>query len=326
MAYSNRNDLPLPLAIFLAADAYDHNEDVVSVTKFIKPLRELILAERVTGKQLIQREADVLDQLQSRLGTATHAHMENVLKDDKLRNAALEALGIPQKTRDKIVVNPADLKAGQIPLLSEYTGYKEHQGFVFRGTADIIFNGRLADIKQTTTYSHVDANKDKKYGMQGSMYRWIMPKLITENIMDIYEIYINWERFKALQQAAYPQNRIHVKNIPLMEPRETERYVNGKVKLIDDLYNAKDEDIPECTDEELWRSPSVFKYYKDPNKTERSNGNFDNYADALAKKHANNDVGIIKEVKSTVRACLYCDAFPVCEQAKRLQQAGEIAT
>lgn len=31
--------------------------------------------------------------------------------------------------------------------------------------------------------------------------------------------------------------------------------------------NKPDEEIPECTDEELWRSPTKYKYYSDPNKT-----------------------------------------------------------
>ena len=325
MGYSNRTNLPLPIAVMLAADGYDHNDDVVSVTKFIKPVRELILTDRVNPKSVIVQDPDVLDMLKSRLGTATHAHLENVWLNEKVRTAALLSLGLPKKSVDKIVVNPETLKKGDIPMYTEKTGFKEVEGLVFRGTADIIFNYRLGDLKQTSTFSFRDPGKDHKYALQGSLYRWMMPDLIKEDSMDIYEVYLNWERFKSLQDPnGYPNEPVIVKNIPLMSIKETDRYVRNKIKLIDELYDAPDDDIPECTDEELWRKPPVYKYYVDPDKRARSSGNFSTYAEAQEKKHSKGDVGIIVEVKSKVGACKFCPALPACGQAKRYAQSGEL--
>lgn len=324
MPYDNRSNLPLPIAVFLAADDYNHDDEVISVTKFIKPVRELILSDRVNSNSQIIRDPDVLDMYKSRLGSATHARIESMWLNDDVRNSALIALGIPDKTIGKIVVNPDQLKPGEIPAYFEKTGFKEVDGLMFRGSADYIFNYRLGDFKQTSTFSYNDKGKDHKYMLQGSLYRWIMPDLIKEDSMHIVEMYLDWMRFKAMQDSNYPPEAIVVKDIPLMSLKETDRFVRQKIKLIDELYDAPDDQIPECTDMELWRKEPVFKYYKNPDKRDRSSGNFNTYADALAKKHASGDVGVIIEVKSKVGACKFCNAMPVCGQAKRYAQSGEL--
>lgn len=325
MGYENRSNLPLPIALFLAADDYNHNPDVVSVTKFIKPVRELILSDRVETANVIVKDPDVLDMYKSRLGSATHARIESLWLNEDIRNKALADLGVPPKSISKIKVNPDVINKGDIPAFFEKTGFKVIDGVEFRGTADFIFNYRLGDFKQTSTFSFKDKGKDFKYMLQGSIYRWIMPELIKEDSMHIVEMYLDWVRFKSIQDPVnYPPEAIVVKDIPLMSIKETDRYIRNKIKMIDDLYDAPDDQLPECDDMELWRKPPVFKYYKNPEKRDRSTGNFDNYPDALAKKHASGDVGIIVEVKSKVGACKFCSALPICGQAKRYAHSGEL--
>lgn len=324
MGFTNRSNLPLPMAVFLAADGYNHDEEVISVTKFIKPLRELILSERVSTGNTIAQDADVLDMFKSRLGTAVHERIEHVWLDKSLREAAMLSLGYPQKTIDKLVVNPDVVQKGQIPLYAEKTGYKEFMGYMFRGTADVIFNGRLGDYKKTSTYSFNDKEKDKKYGLQGSLYKWIMPDLITDTTMDIYEMYEDWTRMKAFIDPTYPPENVVTKIIPLMDITETERFVKNKIMLINKFYDADEADIPECSDEELWRKPPVHKYYKNPEKKSRSTANFENYDDAVRRKHADNNVGVVETIPSKVVACRFCPAMPACGQAKRYAHSGEL--
>ena len=45
--YNNRADLPISIAVFLATDNYVPNEDILSATQLIKPLRKLILEHRL---------------------------------------------------------------------------------------------------------------------------------------------------------------------------------------------------------------------------------------------------------------------------------------
>jgi len=72
--------------------------------------------------------------------------------------------------------------------------------------------------------------------------------------------------------------------------------------------------MPACTAEELWQTPSVFKYYKNPEKTLKSSGNFDDYYLANERFVQDGSVGLIVEVKGQVKACAYCAAFEVCKQ------------
>lgn len=323
MALSNAHNLPLPIAVFLASDSYNHNEDVVSVTKFIKPIRELILTERVDQSKVHVQQDDVMNQYKSRVGTSIHHYIEHVWLNKELREQALTNLGLPRKSIEKIVVNPEQVKKGQIPVYVEKTGFKDVNGYNFRGTADVIFNGRLGDYKKTSPMSYKDSAKDAKYALQGSLYRYIMPDLIKDDRMDIYEMYEEWNRHKA-SSMDYPPAQVITKEIQLMDLGQTDRFVKGKIKMIEDLYDATQSDLPECSDDDLWRKPPTFKYYKNPEKRERSTANFDTYQEAMSRKAQDGNIGIVVEVKSKAVACNYCAAMPVCEQARRYADAGEL--
>ena len=89
-------------------------------------------------------------------------------------------------------------------------------------------------------------------------------------------------------------------------------------------HDADQETLPECTDEELWATPTVFKYYKNPSKLDRSTKNFDTLDAANARLASEGSVGIINEVKGQVKACTYCNALNVCNQAKQLIMQGRL--
>ena len=323
MEYSNNHNLGLPIAVVLAADGYNHNDDVISVTQLIKPLRELILTERVRNLNVPTADPDVINMYKSRVGTAIHAYAESVWLNEELRNAALVSLGIPKKTIEKIVVNPEEVKKGQLPVYVEYTGYREILGYEIRGTADVIYFGRLGDYKKTSPLSYKDQAKNYKYSLQGSIYRWIMQDKIEEDTMSIFEMYEEWTPYKA-SDPNYPPAQVVEKVIPLLSLTDTERYIKNKIKELNKYFDVPDSEIPECSDEELWRRKPVFKYYKNPNSKTRSTGNFDTYEEAFARKEADGHVGIIEEIKSKAVACRFCPAFPICEQAKRLEQTGQL--
>ena len=82
--------------------------------------------------------------------------------------------------------------------------------------------------------------------------------------------------------------------------------------------------LPQCTDEELWASQTTYKYYKNPNKLDRSTKNFNNMDEALVRKSADGDVGIIKEVRGEVKACRYCPVVNVCNQAECMLADGRL--
>ena len=109
---------------------------------------------------------------------------------------------------------------------------------------------------------------------------------------------------------------------------ETDKWVKDKLRLLDQLKDAPEADLPECSEEDLWRSEPIFKYYADPEKANsggRSTKNFDTLQEAnefLASKGK----GVVKTVPGAVKACHYCPCAPICGQYQRLLAAGDIAS
>jgi hypothetical protein len=88
--------------------------------------------------------------------------------------------------------------------------------------------------------------------------------------------------------------------------------------------DAPDHDIPECNEEELWRSEPVFKYYAKVEATGRSTKNFDTLLEAREHMSSKGGKGRIDSVPGVVKACLYCPAFSVCLQKDRLIADGSL--
>jgi hypothetical protein len=79
-----------------------------------------------------------------------------------------------------------------------------------------------------------------------------------------------------------------------------------------------------CNDAELWRAEPVFKYYKNPEKTQRSTKNFETMQEARIRFIEDGSIGLIKEVPGQVTACKYCPAFPLCTQKDDLIASGDL--
>jgi hypothetical protein len=73
--YANVSEVPLALAVFLATDTYDHDDDplTISATTLLKPLRQIILPTRIPAGEGLVNLADMMN---SRMGTAIHDGIE----------------------------------------------------------------------------------------------------------------------------------------------------------------------------------------------------------------------------------------------------------
>ena len=196
--------------------------------------------------------------------------------------------------------------------------------YTVSGKFDFIGDGRVEDFKSTSVYTAMRGSNDDKYILQGSIYRWLNPKLVTKDEMAIQFIFTDWSKAKAMQDPKYPQQRIQQKLLPLKSIQETDAFIQRKLSQIDQHWDAPEETIPLCSDEDLWRSEPVFKYYKNPQKTARATKNFDTRQDAYLKLAEDGNVGIVKEVPGQVTACKYCSAFSICSQKDTLIAQGDL--
>lgn len=322
--YINSSSIPLSIAVFLATDGYDYSDDpnVISATTLLKPVRQIILAGRVPQEDV---NIDLTQMISNRMGAAIHDGIERAWLN-VAKSGALEKLGYPAGMRQRIVVNPAPEMdvSDLLPVYLEQRAHRQLNGFTISGKFDFVGNGRVEDFKTTSVWTAMSGNSDEKYILQGSIYRWLNPKIITQDVMAIQWLFTDWNRAEAARNPAYPQGRHQEKLYLLKSVNETEAFIARKLALIQQYWNSPEEEIPECSDEELWRSEPVFKYYKNPQSTARSTKNFDRQQDAMARYIEDGSVGLIKEVPGQVRACKYCPAFLTCKQKDRYIESGEL--
>ncbi len=319
--YTNKENIPLSVAVFLAVDHYDYVTGVISATSLLKPVRQYILARRVPAGENIP---DISELIASRSGTAIHDGVEKAWKHH--REQAMKDLGYPQHIIDRIVVNPKpeELKPDSIPVYMELRSFREVNGTKVSGKFDFVGNGALEDFKTTSTYTWTNDTKDEDYILQGSIYRWLNPEIITSDIFTIQFIFTDWSKGMMYSQPNYPPRRMMPRKFKLMSLEDTENYVVNRLNLIHQYYNAPDDQIPECTDKELWRSDPQWKYYKNPKNKTRSTKNFDNEGEAIARWQTDGGVGEVVKIPGQVKACKYCPAFPVCKQKDRLIESGDL--
>lgn len=327
MQLTNNTNITGSLATWLANDDYDHSKakNEISVTSLLKPVREIVLCRQNIDLDTI---ADVSTLVESKMGTAIHDSIEDVWTNPVKLNKALTSLGYPKSVIDRIIVNPKnndEIKENAIIVYLEKRTKKTVGIFVISGKFDFVIDGDLEDFKTTKTYAYQMGSNDQDYILQGSIYRWLNPDIIKNDILKIQYIFKDWNKLDSItkKDKGYPATKILTKEFLLMSLQETENYVVKRTNEIASLMDTPETDLPLCTDEELWAKPDVFKYYKDPNKTTRATKNFNSYSDA--NLHCTNKgVGVVLTVKGTVMKCKYCKALELCSQAANLVSAGKL--
>lgn len=321
--YANVSEVPLALAVFLATDSYDHNDDpnTISATTLLKPLRQVILPSRIPpGEGLV----NLADMMNNRMGTAIHDGIEKAWMTNYRK--AMQNIGLPDRIIDHVRINPSaeELGTGIIPIYLEQRLSRQLGKWIITGKFDFIGEGKVQDFKSTSTFTYKKQTGADKYTQQGSIYRWLDPRKIYQDRMDIHYIFTDWKGAMAKSDPSYPPKRFHTQSFELLSLNETEAFIRKKLALIEQYWNAPEEELPPCNDDELWRSEPVFKYYKNPAKTARSTKNFDTMQDAMLRLSEDGNVGIVKEVPGQVTACRYCPAFAACTQKDQLVAAGDL--
>ena len=316
---TNIHQLPLSMAVFLAHDDYDgvSNTNTISATSLLKSTKQYVLTQRVSNDTL----TDISTLISARMGSAYHAAVEAAWKSDNLLER-LQALGVPKRVRERIRVNPEETNDEIIPVYMEQRTSKKFMGWEISGKFDLIVNGTLEDIKSTSVFTYINQLNKDKYVLQGSIYRWLNPDLVTDDYMQINYIFTDWSANQAKNTKGYPPTKIYAQKFQLLSIKETEQYIKNKLRALNRHMNDDEDDIPPCTDEELWRKDPVWKYYSKPSAT-RSSKNFDNPYEA-AQHLSEKGKGIIKEVKGEVVACKYCAAFNLCRQKNEYLQSGDL--
>jgi len=322
--YTNKHGISLALAVFLMYDKYDYDDrpNSVSATGIIRPLRQLILSHQ--NKDLL-KQVDISDLVASRMGTAIHDGCENAWTCPENVAKALKVLGASDSSIAQIRINPDCGEPDTIPVYVEQRHEKELDGYIITGKYDIILDGTLNDYKSTSVWTYIYDSNAENYTIQGSIYKWLVPERITSDYININYIFTDWSKAKALQDPKkYPQLKTITKKYPLWSEPETEQYLRNKLDQLTRQKNDPQELLPICSDDELWASETVYKYYKNSAKKSKSTKNFATWDEAVIRKSNDGDVGEIVTVPGEVKACRYCPVVAICNQAEQMLTSGRL--
>lgn len=320
MQYTNFTDIPLVLAVWLAADAgYDleFQPDVISATTLFNPVRSIILNRRIHERM---KSVDIADLVAAAVGSAVHKSVEDAWIYH--REVAFERLGIPPTIQERIVFNPAqeDLFEDCIPIYMECRTARELDvdgvKWIVSGKFDAVVQGTVEDVKTTKTYNWIKGSNDEKYSKQGSIYRWLNQDIITGDFVNILMIFTDWSELKAKADSTYPQKRVIVRKLPLMSIEETESYVMERLRLLNRYLDKPEAELPLCTPDELWMDPPKWAYYKDKTKLTRATKLFDSSAEANLALAKDGNKGVVVKRDMEPKFCRFCPAMAICTQAE----------
>lgn len=320
--YLDAQDVPIGIAAFLAYDDYDHIDEPnhISATALLRPTRQIILGKRLTPEQ---RKESLYARLKSRMGQAMHSAIQDVWENH--REDALAALGVPEAQRARVIINPPkDMDVSRrIPIYMEQREFRKVGNYTISGKYDFIFDGQLQDFKFTSTFTYTKQTKAEDYIQQGSIYRWLNPTLVTRPTMAINYAFWDWAAGKA-GMPNYPPKPVMKQEFPLQDPAHTQQWMAQKLNELERYSQSADEDIPECTDKDLWRDEPTYKYFANPEKTGRATKVFPTYNEAVTYQMNKGGKGIIQKFKSEPKACNYCAAKLICGQYKNFVNQGII--
>lgn len=325
--YANNSNVPLSVAAWLVNDDYDYNDDpsVISVTTLIKPVKQVILGSRAK-KDPNALPVDIISLVKSRLGQAVHTAIEKTWADNPNLPTLLKALNLPLKLIKRVLINPKpdEIQSDSIVVYMEQRLHRKIGPYTVSGKFDICFAGQLEDVKTTTTYTFSSNNKSDDYKLQGSLYRWLDPNMITEDSIRINYIFTDWKP-TLVSTSNYPSAPQISVEYPLMNLVETENWIKRRLQLHHDCVDADEADMPECTSAELWRTDPVWKYYnKSQAEQSRATKNFTDRNEANSHFAAKGFNGELVEVKGEVKACRYCPGFELCTQKNQYILDGSL--
>ncbi len=309
------------MSVLLAHDTYDHSAaakpKTISATSLINPVRSIVLG---LMHPEIEGEADLIDLVPSRFGSAVHAYAEDAWESTFTVCTALRLQGVPEETIRKVVVNPKQVYQGDIPIYIEKRSEREVNGWTITGMFDGCMDGKLFDYKTTSVYKII-MNDDNHldWRLQMSIYRWLNPTIVTADNASIEIMFTDYSASQALKNRDYPEMRVQSLDVPLMSLAATEEWLRSRLDRIE--HSLTTGTLSNCETSELWATQDQWKYYKKAG-AKRATKIYYNQAEANQRQAT--DGGEIKFFPGKIKRCGYCNVAGICDQAKGFASEGRL--
>lgn len=195
---------------------------------------------------------------------------------------------------------------------------------------------RIQDYKISKAEALYYENKDEYvFQLNALAYIFRQNGHPVENLQNVY-LLRNYDARRYVEGGKYPAEQVVVVDIPVWDSERIKRAIIERIHKHLTCEILKDEELPPCSPQERWESPTLYKAYKmdkgEPQKRAKITSESrmevedfirDNSTDAKGKP-VNYSV---KEVAGEGVRCRFCDIAEFCEQRKtelaRLAEAGD---
>lgn len=167
-------------------------------------------------------EEDVADGLWKMLGTAIHTLLERADKSESIKEQRIDV---------------------------------ELDGITISGQMDVRDNDEITDYKSTSVWTIIyNPGGKKEWIQQLNIYAWLVWKSLGKKInkLSVNAILRDHTGSKVAEGSNYPKIPFAMVNLPVWTVEQTEAYLKGRIALFKGCVGLKDNELPLCTDEEIW--------------------------------------------------------------------------
>jgi hypothetical protein len=196
---------------------------------------------------------------------------------------------------------------------------------IISGAFDIFLDGEIYDIKTCKTWKTVFDPGMIEWHEQQNIYAWLLHQQgIEVKALNIIAIYLDWIVTKAAHDRTYPQDPCVLLKLDLWPWEQTENFLRDRIRLMKHYEQTPDDELPECTREERFEDPTVFKCFKNK-EAKRSSKNCDSLDEAI--KYMKNTAGFgngsyVEAVYAVRKRCeRYCEVNEHCNVYCRYREA-----
>jgi RecB family exonuclease len=289
MKLTNKHGIPETFINVLKRPTYSKGKAHLSATQLLNSPKIVALTKKFED----ELESDVSDMVWSIFGSAIHGVLEHGKDENHLVEERLHA------TVD---------------------------GWRISGAVDlqVVSEDGIAILDYKTTSAWAVMNEKIEWEYQLNIYAWLVEtvKNVTVKSVGIVAIIRDWSRREAAKNPDYPQSPIKEIPISLWPHEERERFISERISLHSacEFAMETDEDLPECTPEEMWEKPTVWALKK----TGKLRANSLHYTkedadEALAK--AGDGYEIEVRPGERTRCATFCPVNAYCQQWRDYQEA-----
>lgn len=259
-----------------------------SVTEIIDSPQAIQLKRRFPDQLKVDK---IINALPAFIGHAVHDRFERILRQYSSIN---KKYAVERRLHDYILYRRL---AGRLDILQQLN-------ILWDVKVTSAWKLVLGDISDWESQLNIYAKMLRKDGVKVKSLR-------------ILAIFLDWKKQLAKSDPKYPQSKILELELALWKPKEQCEFVKERLQLHIDAEKVKPENLPECTNREMWASETKYAVYAD-NKAKRAWRVLDDHKKAWAMCKSKFPKGFVQKRLGVRKRCQeWCSAASICRQYGR---------